>query len=160
MNRKLLVVSVAAAVLAAGATSANTMHKKHSMSEAERYAEPVQPIPYAQLDAYLNGSRSGREQILAEASARGNQTAQNTMTSPTVRSDSGASSGDATAPNTGVSSTDAAPAAAANPADGAGSATTRPSGSDATTPSTGDTTSGAPMNGPAAPSASPNTPQQ
>ncbi len=157
MNRKLLVMSVTAAVLAAGATSATTMHKKHSMSEGGHYAAPSQPIPYAQLDAYLTGSRSERQQIEAQGASKDAQTAQNGMSNP------------ATA-NQGMMS-DTAPGAIANPGqdrptDNTGSANTPESSA----PQGGSNDVSSPgMNGSAGtpqtdtvnpPSASPNSPQQ
>jgi hypothetical protein len=62
MNRKLLVLSVAALALAATGASAKT-HKHHHggrMAEGGKYAAPAQPIPYAELDSYVGGSHRGK----------------------------------------------------------------------------------------------------
>ena len=73
MNAKILIAGVAMAALAAGGASA-TMHKKHSAAGA--YAEPAQPIPYSQLDAYMKASPRQRQQILASGAtaSTGSQT--------------------------------------------------------------------------------------
>ncbi len=159
MNRKLLVMSVTAAVLAAGATSATTMHKKHSMSEGGHYAAPSQPIPYAQLDAYLTGSRSERQQIEAQGASKDAQTAQNGMSNPAT-ANQGMMSDTAAAP------TGAAPMTSDGPTDNTGSANTPESSA----PQGGSNDVSSPgMNGSAGtpqtdtvnpPSASPNSPQQ
>jgi hypothetical protein len=152
MNRNLLVISVTAAVVAAGATSATTMHNKHKLGEAGRYAAPAQPIPYAQLDSYLKGSRSDREKIESQSGAADTQTAQNGMTNPAMPADQAAPTG--AAPDTGAMATPDQ----TRPMDSAGSAGAPQSGA-GNMPSSDDATTGAPMNGPATPSASPNTPQ-
>ena len=74
MNRNLLIISVAAIAIAGGSASATVRH--HSV--ADRYAAPAEPIPYTQLDAYLNGSSRQRAQIVAMASAQ--QTAEASAT--------------------------------------------------------------------------------
>ena len=62
MNAKILIAGAAIAALAAGGASAGTRHKSmhpHKMHKAvaaseSKYAAPDQPIPYAQLDSYLD----------------------------------------------------------------------------------------------------------
>ena len=49
MNVKMLLVGAATALLAAGASQAAT-------SRHGAYAEPAQPVPYSQLDAYMKAS--------------------------------------------------------------------------------------------------------
>jgi hypothetical protein len=66
MNAKLLIAGVAIVALAVGGASANT-HKKHSAATSGAYAAPAQPIPYAQLDAYMSASPQERRAILASA---------------------------------------------------------------------------------------------
>jgi hypothetical protein len=155
MNRNLLVISVTAAVVAAGATSATTMHNKHKLGEAGRYAAPSQPIPFAQLDSYLKGSRTEREKIESQTGAADTQTAQNGVTNPAMPTDQAAPTG-ATGDTGAMATPDQT-----RPMDSAGSADTSNSGlnGSAGAPQPGDATTGAPMNGPATPSASPNTPQ-
>ncbi len=158
MNRNLLVISVTAAVVAAGATSATTMKNKHSMSVAGRYAAPAQPIPYAQLDSYLKGSRSERQRIESQSGAADTQTAQNGVTNPVMSSDGqGAPTGAMTTPDQSRPTDGAGSADASTPGLNGGAAAPQ-TGSDSAPPAS-NATPGGPMNGPAAPSATPNTPQ-
>jgi hypothetical protein len=59
MNRKLLILGVAALALAAtGASATGHKHKGHAASEGGKYAAPAQPIPYTELDSYVGGGGS------------------------------------------------------------------------------------------------------
>lgn len=55
MKAKILLVSAATALMAAGASQAAT--SRHS---ASAYAEPSQPVPYSQLGAYMKASPRAR----------------------------------------------------------------------------------------------------
>jgi hypothetical protein len=59
MKTVLLAAGAAALALSAGQALANT-HSKHHKGAATSAAGPTQPIPYAQLDAYLKASPSQR----------------------------------------------------------------------------------------------------
>jgi hypothetical protein len=62
MNRKLLILSVAAVAVAATGAYAKTHH--HHASQAQsggKYAAPAQPIPYTELDSYVGGSRHAQK---------------------------------------------------------------------------------------------------
>ena len=52
MKPRILVASAAIAILGCGAAFANTHHHK---SQSANYASPDQPVPYSQLDGYVNG---------------------------------------------------------------------------------------------------------
>ncbi|MGI8840553.1 MAG: hypothetical protein ACR2F8_07220, partial [Caulobacteraceae bacterium] len=71
MKAKILIAGVTVAALAAGGASAATHKKHHKMhhkghmaaSSSSMYAEPAQPIPYTQLDAYMKASPRERQSM-------------------------------------------------------------------------------------------------
>jgi hypothetical protein len=111
MNAKILIAGVAIAALAAGGASA-TMHKKHSVSSAGAYAEPAQPIPYSQLDAYMKASPRERQQILASAATASTGSQADTSASSTSAPASDMAT-PATPPTADTSATPPAPMTAA-----------------------------------------------
>jgi hypothetical protein len=60
---KLLIAGAAIAALTSGAATAHVRHHHHMRHARMTYAEPAQPIPYAQLDTYLRGSARERMAI-------------------------------------------------------------------------------------------------
>jgi hypothetical protein len=61
---KLLIAGAAIAALSSSAATAHVRHHHHHMLHARMsYAAPAQPIPYAQLNSYVGGSRRERMAI-------------------------------------------------------------------------------------------------
>ena len=54
MNHRILMTAAMAALAVAGTASARTYHHRHY-----NYAPPADPIPYTELDSYVNGTRTG-----------------------------------------------------------------------------------------------------
>ncbi len=75
MKLKLLILGGAALALTAGAVVAKT-HKAAASGGA--YAEPAQPIPYDQVDAYVKGAAKTRAAIVARGSVADTGAAANT----------------------------------------------------------------------------------
>ncbi|MDQ2861502.1 MAG: hypothetical protein M3T55_12435 [Pseudomonadota bacterium] len=77
MNAKILIAGAAIAALAAGGASAGTRHKsmhphklhKSVAASESKYAAPDQPIPYAQLDSYLDSHGMGGSDMGATKSS-------------------------------------------------------------------------------------------
>lgn len=98
MKTVLLAAGAAALALSAGQALAKTTHK-HAKGEAAATAEPKQPIPYAQLDAYLKASPSQRakkdwwsgEAAVASNASAGSAGANASATAPTPSTDAPAS---------------------------------------------------------------------
>ena len=78
MNAKILIAGAAIAALAAGGASAAThhkkmhhkMHKSDDMAASSKYAAPDQPIPYAQLDSYMDSHGMKGDDMGAMKSSR------------------------------------------------------------------------------------------
>lgn len=68
MNAKILIAGVAVAVMVSGVASAK-MHR-HVMTGGA-YAAPAQPVPYAQLEAYMKASAKQRMAMMASGGAMG-----------------------------------------------------------------------------------------
>jgi len=132
VNTKLLIAGVAIAALSCGAASAHTHHKKNSA--ANEYAEPSQPIPYAQLDNYLKATPRQRASMDFTNPAASTGTAANASASAGAPNDTSAAAGIDAAPNT---------SAGANMNPGAAS-------SDMTAPTTSAPATGTAVNPPAA----------
>jgi hypothetical protein len=82
-----LVAGVAIAALAAGAASAHKTrhHVRHSGGGSAAFAEPAQPIPYAELDHYLHASPRERASIaMASANTGGSANTSATTTTDTT----------------------------------------------------------------------------
>lgn len=126
---KIILLAAGAAALSLIGGSAFAAGKHHKSYTSAAYAEPKQPIPYAQLDAYMKASPTQR--------------AQNDWWSGQTMA-SGAS--------TGSTANTAARAPAASTPDAAPSASTTPSDSSATPPSPSGDTSSSPSATPSSPS--------
>jgi hypothetical protein len=82
-----LVAGVAIAALVAGAASAHKTrhHVRHSGGGSAAFAEPAQPIPYAELDHYLHASPRERASIaMASANTGGSANTSATTTTDTT----------------------------------------------------------------------------
>jgi hypothetical protein len=96
MNRKLLILSVAALAVAATGASATT-HKHHRMAR-ENYAPPPQPIPYAELDSYVGGSHHGQMAQAGSSPMANMSSSPSTSPAPAADATPPAPAADATAP--------------------------------------------------------------
>ena len=121
MNSKILITGAVVAILAAGAASASPRHHGDASGRG-KYAAPAQPIPYAQLDAYLKATPKERMAMSASAGAA---TGTETNASAAVPS---------TAPEATPSAAMPAPAAPATDMPGAGQPVNPPAPPPATTP--------------------------
>jgi hypothetical protein len=109
MNAKVLLAGALIAALAAGAAEGRTHQATAKAGGA--YAPPAQPIPYAQLDAYLKGTSKQRAAILAQSSANTGTAVNASATTP------------ASAPADTTAAAPVNPLAPAVPTDAAGSPT-------------------------------------
>ena len=138
MITRLLIAGVAIGALAAGGASAHVRHHhRRAHSSGYSYAEPAQPIPYAEVDHYLRSSPRERRAIEMAAANTGGMA----NTSASVEPPAAAAATSTTSPGADTS----VPASeGANPTTGV-TATPTPNNPSDQVPSTGPDVQGNPV---------------
>ena len=122
MSKILLAAGAAAMALSAGSSLAASKHKSDKSAHAV-VSGPAQPIPYAQLDAYLKASpqeRASRDWSGSATAATTGSTANASATAPSAgAAPDNSSAPSAASPDQGKGEPSAAPPATKTPPDAA-----------------------------------------